>query len=510
MTEPGKGLRSWLKEKTGGGNGQWLRFWGKDGQVKIWLHRYTDFYPLWYSSWPRLVTFIDRKAGGEERTEVRTVRYVSHERNQLNEKAKYREDDGRREHAPEIDPMALMVEWVAEQVIEGRLKWTTPIFKFEGDNPETNITLYAGGIYGTFGDRSMSKEKRQELRRIGITPEDNAFRQSLLVGKYYLFDAVDDDDPGGGVVLALEKSTTTGDRLKRAIEKSIQRKKDKGDPSINPYPFVLRKNAGEKNPAMLYEVDACHDEEPSPEVFALISDPKTMRDRTEVIAKADLVQFRSELETHALIKMPFDDFFEAADKAGLMKSKAGATSAKKTAQKPAVVPEVGRSVANAPSKQDDDEDEDDEDEPESKEGEEDGSGPCDVCEEHLEAGELICQHCGATYDDNGKNCVLDGIPCKDCKTVVPLKDGTSDGTATKFICPNCAAIHKLERVPREDDSDLIRWDVVERHPKAEDKPAPAKRGGGRRSGPAKSEPAATVESKAIDDALEGDNMPPWG
>lgn len=500
----GMGLKQFLAHKSGGGNGRWLRFWGKTGRCEIWLHQCTDFHPVWYHSWPRVQTFEDRKTH-EDRTVVRNSRYVSHDPERVLKKARFRDDDGRRENPPLLDPMAIMVEWFAEEIISGRMSWTTPVFKFEGDDEEENVTLYAGGMCGMFGSRDLSKEQQSQLRKIGINHK-NAFKQSLLVGCYYLFQVVDEEDPGGGVVLALEKSTTTGDKLQALIRDRMEEDGEEGNPCVTPYPFVFVKNADEKNPSKIYEVKALRKKRPSAEVLELISDPKTLQDVDDVVAKADLVQFRSELETHALIKMPFDDFFEAADKAGLMKSKAGATSAKKTAQKPAAAPEVGRSAAKAPSKQDDDEEEDDEDEPVLKEGD-DTTGPCDVCEEQLGPDDLVCPKCGATYEDDGKNVVLDGIPCKDCKTVVPLKDGTSDGAATKFICPSCATIHKFERVARKDDNDLIRWDVVERHPKAEDKPAPAKRGGGRRGGAAKSEPAASAESKAIDDKLEGDDIP---
>jgi hypothetical protein len=520
--EGGMSLTAFLGHRTSGGSGEYLEPWRDKGSVRIWLHTTAAFHALWNHNWPIVKTIKDKQTK-EDRLMVFSSRFVCHDPETVTRKARFKDDDGRREHAPVRCPMCLMLDWISAEIAAGRLDWCEPLFKFDGDDPEKCVTLFAGGMVGLFGKKDLSKDEKQEMRKAGVVVRD-AWRQKAEVRCQYLFQVVDDADPSAGVVKALEAGDL-GDKLKTELNKEIKKRGDKGNPGINPYPLLWEYDENEPQFGKKYAVTALSDDRPTKTILNLIRGPKL--DLSKDIAPGNCIELRAAMETHAVYELPFDKFFEIVEREGLMDEAAQAKRNAKPTSKPQTKP-----AARPAAKDEDDEEEDEDDEPESEpppkkvqtkpaataqkkqtapppEDEEEG-GPCDFCGEHLSDDDLTCPHCGATFDDDGHHVKLDGIPCLDCKTVVPLKDGEDTGTGAAHICPKCATIHVLapsiEKFYENDGRAggvKLTWTVEKRHPKVEEpKPAATR---GRRGG--RGVTSAPKDEPATDHGLGGDELP---
>lgn len=494
--EGGMSLTAFLGHRTSGGSGEYLEPWRDKGHVRIWLHTTAAFHALWNHNWPIVKTVKD-KTTKEDRLMVFSTRFVCHDPETVTRKARFKDDDGRREHAPIRCPICLMLDWISARIAAGKLDWCEPIFRFEGDDPEKSVTLFAGGMVGLFGKKDLTKDEKQEMRKAGVVVKD-AWRQKAEVRCQYLFQVVDDADPSAGVVKALEAGDL-GDKLKTELQKEIKKRGEKGNPGINPYPLLWEYDENEQQFGKKYSVTALSDDRPSKTILNLIRGPKL--DLSKDIAPGNCLELRAAMEAHLVegVDLPLDEFFAEAEKLGLMDESRQKKAASKPAQKPA---------QRTAARDDDDEDEDDDDEPESvppkkqtsatstkasakpaqkKQNEppiENGAA-CDFCGKGIGDDDLTCPHCGATYDDDGEDITLDGIPCLDCKTVVPLKGGEGDELAMRFICPNDAVIHEVSPSIRAfyeaggaSSGVKLAWAKAE-EPKVETKPAPRGRRGGR-------------------------------
>jgi hypothetical protein len=525
--DDGMSLNAFLGHRTSGGSGEFLEPWRDKGSVRIWLHTKAGFHALWNHNWPRVVTVKDRQTK-EDKLIVVSSRFVCHDPETVTRKARFKDDDGRREHSPVRCPICFMLDWISAEVAAGRLDWCTPIFQFNGEgDEERNITLHAGGMIGLFGKKELSKEELQQMKKAGVSRK-TAWREKIEVRCQYLFQVVDDQDPSAGVVKALEAGDL-GDKLKEELRKEIKKRGERGNPAINPYPLLWEYDENEEQFGKKYKVTALSDDKPSRTILNLIQGPKL--DLSKDIAPGNCIGLRAEMEQHALIDLPFDDFFAQAEREGLMREQ---KQASKTSSKPAQA--VSRKPPPA-ARDDEDEDDEEEDEEEDDEPESDpkpaaktstaktnapaaqqkkqaappDTSPCDFCGKPIGDDDLICPHCKSTFADEGKLIVLDGIACEDCKTIVPLKQGTKsdEGEGERFICPSCATIHELSPTLEEfveaggrAEGYVLSWKVVERHPPAEPPKEEKPKGGRRGRGAAKKE-----EPSALPSQVEGDPLP---
>lgn len=532
----GMSLDAFLGHRTSGGSGEYLRSWRKDGEIKVWLHQYAEFHALWNHNWPQVKTIRD-KTTREEKLAVFSSRFICHDPETVTRKARFKEDDGRREHRPVRCPMCFFLDWLGGEVGAGRVDWTTPLFKFEGDGDEQyNVTLHAGGMLGLFGGKDVTKEQKQELRKAGIVLKDS-WREKAEVRCQYLFQVVDDADPSAGVVKALE-ANDLADKLKTAIQKERKRKGDRGNPGKNPYPFLWTYDDAAEQFNKKYDVTPL-DDEPSEEILAFIGDPDTRLDLSKDVAPGDCVLLCTEMENASTgeIEIPWDEIFGPAERAGLMKPQASPPKRSTVA-----VPKAPARSKVEDDEEDDDEQDDEEDEdemaaclfpkaaasakvaqtkqtaakapPPAEEPEEpaaydDENNACEFCEEEIGADDLDCPHCGSTYEDDGENIRLAGVPCREkgCEGVVPILEADEKG---ECICPKCATVHRFVRTKREGDMDKLSLEIVRRNPPVEEKAAPARTGGrrGRGGAGAKSaKPAEKKQSTATVAGGEGDELP---
>lgn len=518
-------IDSWLKHKTTGGNGKFLRNWTKTGSCEFYFHRHSGIEPIWAHQWWKVKTYEDKKTH-DEVTSVWRERYISHDPETQNVKARYRHENGLREHPPKVDPYAFMLEWIAEQIAMKKLSWVQPVFEFKGDDPAKDVVIHAGGMLNMFSGDKYTREQLREMSDARIN-RSQAWAEDCRVKCSHVFQVVDCSDVSAGVVIAVEKDTTTGAKLKKEIEKKIKEYKDKGNPGVNPYKFVFLYDDTQKNWGLKYAVETRYLEAPSKEILDIISDRENLHDTSHITTPYDLKAFRMEIEEYARIEMPFDSFFEPAREAAKnprtdeklrnqLRKALGMSENDdaRTETKPSLrTPEITTSKASAPKSP----------APTSNDSEEEG-GPCDFCGEELGADDLDCGACGAGYQDTGDGIRLSVLKCKTCEAAIPLVDGTLDrdeanGAESEiFSCPSCSASHRLFPVLDEfyrqqqaaldagEDPPVLLWEVVKR---AEPKAEPAKARGGRRraAGGAAAKNESAEMSKAIDAVVQGDPLP---
>jgi len=479
--EIGVGLDEFLKHSNRANNAGWLK-WRDKGSAKVWIHPRTwsgaprdeDGRPkvaIWNHKWFRV---IEVEKEGEKELRVVQSRFVSHEPEKVLKKQYFRDDEGEREHPPVLCPMSFLTDWVYRAIEAGALDWTTPVFHFEGDDPDQAVTLHAGGIVGMFNSRDLTKEQKQQLKNARISPKDS-WKENLMARCQYLFLVVDDEEPDAGVLKATE-ADAIGQGMRKAIKEEMIRKgREKGDPTRRPYPFQWTYDENEPNPQRKYNVIALEDE-PRREVLELLREEAP--DVAADYQPGDCALLRAEMEAHLCegVSIPFAEIFAAAEKARLMKPKASE-------------PKKAQSKEEGPAAD------------EEKIG-------CDYCLKELGNEDVFCAGCGTTYDE--QTFQVDGLPCLSEKcagkkhpvSIVPTEKNakTADGRS-RFVCEKCAAIHEL-RPGAEPLKE--RWSVVEvkKAEPAKDKPAQKGRRAARAAAP-------TGKPFQSSDAAKDDFPPSW-
>jgi hypothetical protein len=509
--ESGDDLDSALNDR-GGKKSEYLKPWRKSGKATIWLHTKAKFAKVPHHKWFEIVQFTKRN--DEDVSFVRFTRFNCHEPSDYVSISKDRDDDLRRTHCAQTCPMCKMLEWVEDQVIAGKLSPDQEIFRFDDGEPDHLQVLHAAGASGLIGLENAPERWKKICKKSRVLQKE-PWNENLGLKLSHCFQVVDDSDPSG-LVYAFEPPDLFF-CLKDAIAKEKKREgDDKGDPRSNPYAFLwefdqvkAQKNFGRGN-----EVTPLPRRKLTSQIRKLITGPKR-NDQHLIVTPGNCLELRASMENAAQIDMPFDEFFAAAKKAGLMV----ASAQSKPAQKP-----------KERDKQDEDGPESDpkpktsqkarpaattgkpaeEDEPESKPSGSDTASTCDFCDEEIGDDDFECKSCGTSFDQDN-NYEINGIKCTNCGTLVPVNEGDMhDDNTSSHICPKCAAIHKLTPSVRHFYDTLNqcrksgkRFDlklVWTAEKKVEEKP----KGRGRRS----AESAANAkDSKKIDKKLNGDEIP---
>lgn len=384
----GLNLDDFLHHSSSSSGGGFLKNWKEEGQIYVWLHPKARIYPLWSHRWQRLDT------GDRENplSEYKPQRFNCLEEEAVLKRQRFRNDDGSREAPPVICPHCLMIEWVRSQILAKKLDWKTPIFRFGESDDEKALVIRAGGFCGLFQSRNLSDEQKRELRRAGIRV-DKAYMENGMASLQYIFSVISNSSPKDGCIIAMEKPAL-GDKMKKAIRDRIESLgQEKGHPCLNPVAFKWEYDDNEVFSAK-YNCNPLERIELTDEVRRIMDEPPP--DVSYLTEPSDLAAHRLSLEHHALIDMPFDEFFAPAEE------KFGPIQG-------AVEDDIG-----------DDQQEDDF--PESWGGSAKPSGEakgaakaeaptedlvaCDKCGKGMPEDAMVCPHCGAEYEevteDNGE------------------------------------------------------------------------------------------------------------
>lgn len=235
------GYDAFLNHSSGGGGGAFLKSWRDDGSIDVWLHPKAPPGVRWAHSFWELKTF-KKKAKNNEETEVeelRSYRWICHEREAILRRQRFRDDDigrradpaspsparvcggivgnGRREYPPEACPMCLLIEWVRDQIRDERIPWTSVLFTWTTKEGDEEIVT-AGGFAGLFGraTNDYSREQLEQLRRAHVE-RDESYLEAGGARCDYLLRVVDSGNPADGCVIA-----PVADTLGRLVQKAIR------------------------------------------------------------------------------------------------------------------------------------------------------------------------------------------------------------------------------------------------------------------------------------------------
>jgi phage FluMu protein Com len=498
----GLDLDAALNDRTDRRESEYLKPWTKDGSTVVWLHTTTNFHKVAHHKWFEIVTYGKR---GDEKSFIKRPRFNCHEPIDYAIKPNDdRDDDLRRKTHADLCPFCKMIEWVEAEMISGKMSPSQELFRFDDGNPKNLVSIHAGGISGLISLDSAPERWKKICKKDKVL-QFQPWNENLYVKISILFQVVSDANPNS-VLFAFEPP-----KLYQQLAREIKKQKtehgdDEGNPQKNPY--ALTWEFDESVPyCQGYEVTATRKRPLSNKIKKLIHGPKRS-DLKEKLAPGNCLELRASMENAAVIDMPFDEFFAAAKKAGLMNGSAAKTQSNKT----------------APKTKDDEEDEPKSDpkpktssksnsaqvKGNAKKAEPEVVGTCDICGEGIGDDDIECKACGTTFDPDDDYHV-DGIKCTDCGTVVPLKDASEEDGDLKQICPKCGTIHRLspsvERFYGELRDKAFNGEVKfvwTAEPKSEAKKTEPKREG--RSGRSKASNASSDSAK-LDKKLKGDQVP---
>lgn len=244
------GADEWLDYGDYGGGSFFTIDWKKDDEYRIWLHPESKIKVFWRVVWK----FID-DAG-----KLRIMRWNSMEHPETLGRFNFKNDDGSREHSPQVDPFAKLIEWVDVQIVAGRIGYVDEIFKWEPAESDEEVIL-AGGFTGDFQskDTKTDAEKKKMIRKAGVRL-DEAFKHNCNAQEETVLILVDNKDPEAGPQIA-----TVGRGISRALKECVvgrkrvfgEKDKWKADPFRNPVCFSWTRD--ETGPFPKYSVVATED-----------------------------------------------------------------------------------------------------------------------------------------------------------------------------------------------------------------------------------------------------------
>lgn len=421
------GTDDWLDHgEYGGGKFFKLDFKEKD-EYFVWLHPKSDIRAFWRVVW----FYVD------EDGKLRINRWTSMEDPSILGRFRFTNDDGSREHTPQVDPFCKLIDWVGVQIEAGKIGFTDEIFKFELEDDEK--VIHAGGFTGDFmsKDTKEDPEKKKAIRKVGVRL-DEAYKENCNAQEETVFIVIDNEEPSNGPQIV-----TIGRGLSRAFKEEIKRRKTafgakkahEADPFKFPVCFSWKKDtSGEFAKFMVVATQ----DELTDEIKAAFEEP--VPDTSKLFEPSNVAVLRKSFEEHwCHEEVPdWDEIFGAAfeavkgtpaaklpDESGSddeedededeekshVKSspKASKPEPKKVEKKTEV-----KSKKEPPKEEPKDEEEDETEEEEKKEDESSESSEtdeevstCDLCDgvlddEVFESDPVVCPHCGARYEWNEK------------------------------------------------------------------------------------------------------------
>lgn len=408
------GYDDFLNHSSGGGGGAFLKSWKEDGSIDVWPHPLAGVAARWaHSFWE--VQKIKGK-GGEEEKELRSNRWICHERESILRKQRYRTDDiglrpnlgsdnpalrcggivgnGEREMPPEVCPMCILSEMLRTQVRAGRLWWLTPLFEFEIEKGDSEV-ITVGGFCGLFSRprNDYSDEQRAQMRKGGIE-QDEVFKENASAKLDYLLRVVAQSDPGAGIVIA-QVADSLGRKVQKAFKDRIESTKGAFKPSRDH--LCLRLKYDEKQDfEKKYDVVALIEEKPSPEVLEAMEQDLPSLD--QMLAPGNVKTLRAQMEKACVLKgLPWDQVFGPSEGLEAQRGAEGpgdepwdqekkaADQSRSSAQVPANAPAPAAPKPAAPS------------------GPDMTPYACEVCDKDNAPDAngdppITCVHCGAEYD----------------------------------------------------------------------------------------------------------------
>ena len=304
-------LEEFLTHKTSGGGSAYLSNWKEDGKVSVWHHTKCSIATgVWTHRAPHILTFPDRQTGEDVNKTVSAKLVCWEDSATLKEQYK-READGTRKTPPERCGQCKFVDWIYMAVLEGRLNWMEPIFKFQGTDDEAATIVRAAHIYNGFSRDDLSEEQLKEMKKNRIFQKE-AWKFNYFPKAGYIFRVCENAHPEKGIQIAQE-TALLGDKIKGVI--GDQRETygaDQGNPLKNPYAIRWMFDKDQKEFGKKYSAKAMTEGNLklplTAEIKRLIcdTDPPEIN---HLIQRFNALTWRLEMEASCLIDVPWDELY---------------------------------------------------------------------------------------------------------------------------------------------------------------------------------------------------------
>ena len=381
-----------------GGGGDFLKKWKDTGHYDAWMHTRVLPIALWRHGMPAIVV-IEDKTTHRKIAHVWSKNLVCHETEDVLDGQYFTDrDTGARKHPPKRCGVCKLVEWARQEcflfeeyreenlvaIKEKKFKkvrgidFTTPLFKFEGDDPKETQVIHMGGICNLFKPDKLNDDQKQALKDAGISPKF-AWKENGYAKCQYAMCVVSNDHPEDGVKIAVEASSL-GDAVKGVINKVIESE----ERNIDQDPYVIRWKFFKDAPmSEMYDALPMPKIQLTPRIKKLITGDAPEEALEKLMEPFNQQTVRAMLEAHCLLAegvVPWDDLFPTE------------AQEKKWRQEDDKEKDAEESAAEVEDPDADSEDKDDEDDEEEFE--------CDnpKCGKAVKASDKKCPHCGHVFD----------------------------------------------------------------------------------------------------------------
>jgi hypothetical protein len=409
-----------LGHKTSNRSGGSLDKWRKEGKLIVWLH--TGLLPtaVWqHGGIPRLV--ITKDEDDKPQRKFFGGKWNCPESEDFLKGQYKRNDDGTREEdEPAHCGLCRFEEWLYQEVVAGRIKWTDQAFRFDATDPKDTVILHAGGLLNMYSEREMAAEKKKELKKAGISPAD-AWSENMFAKCNYVFAVVANNAVSKGVQIATEAGLL-GDRVKDVIADARESLGDEeGNPFLHPFAIQWEYRKGERIDK-LYYARRIEKEKLTPQIEALIRGKAP--NLSNIVAPFDQKTMRAQLERYCLLKgVPWDDIFDVKP-----------VPKGEEPDEPEEEEEEGESDndgASGDGASDGDGGSGNAEDADENKEDDDGMVACDACEKPMAADAEECPHCGQKYEVEGETKPEPPPPPKQIKKRSEMKGKAEDPKAAK-------------------------------------------------------------------------------
>lgn len=324
------------KHRAGSGGGDYLKKWKEKGAIEVWLHVKELPLAMWRHQIPMIVILDDKNNRGQKIKHAWSKNFVCYEDEGVLEQQYFRTEQREplspRKHPPKKCGVCKLIEWCYQQchryeysrdenaqlAKDGKkpkpfagIKFTTPMFRFEGDDPKETQLIHIGGICKLF-DKDHNDAQKADMAEAKIRKSE-AWKENMFAKCQYAMCVVNNDAPDDGVQIAVETSSL-GDKVKEVLDDMIE--SDKRDYERSPYAIKWKFNESETDLNKKYKALPMRETALTPRIKKLITGEAPTEALNKMIERFNQQTVRAQLEAHCLLPkgtVPWDELFPTVE-----------------------------------------------------------------------------------------------------------------------------------------------------------------------------------------------------